>query len=580
MLFSKKVNTLSEEGFLQGSKKVKKTVFFSMLVCALSFPWAADAVTKKTFDFVVGVDGDFKAACARASQAALAENRFYIFFPNGEYDIGSLTGNGNQMTVFSTSNVSFIGESADKTVIYNKSVNEGISITSTLHFNKSDNLYIQDLSILNKANFNQPSTYSVTGRHVAVMEQGKKIIYKNVKLLSTQDTYYTKGERTYLENCEIHGTTDFICGSGDVFFNECLLYVNKVSYITAPATNSQWGYVFYNCTIDGSVNSYQLGRAWNSSPKCVYINTTMKKLPTASAWGDPMNVVPALFAEYNSRKADGSLVDLSGRRRSYSKNGTTANINPVLTQAQAAEYTVSNVLKGSDNWKPDELTRQINAPEILSEGLTVKWENDENALCWAVFKNDKFLKCVTTPSCSVGILDTGSSYYVRAANVMGGLGQKSNTLKFSFDSQYSLITSVASGEGTVTPENGTFTDGQEVTLTAVPEKGWVFSGWSGDISGDLNPIIITMRSDKSISATFIPTISVKKKPDFWVKNSPAGFKKTTVEIYTINGKKILCKELQLHSGNYDIGMVLNGLTRGVYLVKTDFNKKPEKIIRN
>ncbi|MDO5576491.1 MAG: pectinesterase family protein [Fibrobacter sp.] len=559
---------------------MKKTVFLIMLVCVLCFPQLTKAVTKKAFDFVVGVDGDFKAACARASQAASEGNRFYIFFPNGEYDIGSLTGNENQMTVFSTSNVSFIGESADKTVIFNRSVNEGISITSTLHFKKADNLYIQDLSILNKANFNQPSTYSVTGRHVAVMEQGKKIIYKNVKLLSTQDTYYTKGERTYLENCEIHGTTDFICGSGDVFFNGCLLYVNKVSYITAPATSSSWGYVFYNCTIDGSVNSYQLGRAWNGTPKCVYINTTMKVLPTASAWGDPMNVVPSLFAEYNSRKADGSPVDLSSRRRSYSKNGVTANINPVLTQAQASEYTISNVLKGSDNWKPDELARQADAPEVFSEGLAVKWENDENVLCWAVFKNDKFLKCVTAPSCEVDISDTGSSYYVRAANLMGGLGEKSNTLKFSFVHQYALQTSVASGEGTVAPENGTFTDGQEVTLTAVPEKGWVFSNWSGDISGDLNPVTVTMTSDKSISAVFVPSISARKNTVFYGRNSHDGLKRTVVEIYTINGKKVACKESQLRSINYDIETALKGLTRGVYLIKTDFNKKPEKIIRN
>ncbi|MBN1309740.1 MAG: hypothetical protein JXA18_17600, partial [Chitinispirillaceae bacterium] len=310
-------------------------VYFFIVVATQS----ANAVTKKTFDFVMGVDGDFKAAATAAAKAA-SGNRFHMFFPNGEYNIGALTGNSNQMTTFTSSNVSFIGQSADSTVIFNKSINEGISITSTLYFSNANNLYLQDLTILNKANYGDPSTYSVTGRHVAVMEQGNNIIYKNVKLLSTQDTYYTKGNRTYWETSEIHGTTDFICGGGDILFNECLIIINKDSYVTAPATSTSWGYIFLNCTIDGTVNSYKLGRAWNNAPRCVYINTVMKKLPSAAAWGDPMNVVPSLFAEYNSMKADSSPVDLSGRRTTYSKDGTTVTINPVLSADQAAKYTV------------------------------------------------------------------------------------------------------------------------------------------------------------------------------------------------------------------------------------------------
>ncbi len=79
----------------------------------------------------------------------------------------------------------------------------------------------------------------------------------------------------------------------------------------------------------------------------------MKKLPTSAAWGDPMNVVPSLFAEYNSKTASGALVDLSGRRTTYTKNGTTVRLNPVLSASEAAKYTVENVLGGSDNCKSD-----------------------------------------------------------------------------------------------------------------------------------------------------------------------------------------------------------------------------------
>jgi uncharacterized repeat protein (TIGR02543 family) len=43
-----------------------------------------------------------------------------------------------------------------------------------------------------------------------------------------------------------------------------------------------------------------------------------------------------------------------------------------------------------------------------------------------------------------------------------------------------------------------------VTLTANPESGYQFSGWSGDLSGSANPTTITMNSNKSATATFTP----------------------------------------------------------------------------
>ncbi len=41
-----------------------------------------------------------------------------------------------------------------------------------------------------------------------------------------------------------------------------------------------------------------------------------------------------------------------------------------------------------------------------------------------------------------------------------------------------------------------------VTLTAVPEAGWIFTGWSGDTSGTTNPIALAMSSDRTVTATF------------------------------------------------------------------------------
>jgi pectin methylesterase-like acyl-CoA thioesterase len=401
----------------------------AIALLALALPQSGFALTRQKFNFVVGVNGDFKAAMAAAASAASSGNRFFIFFPDGQYDIGSLTGDTNQMTTFTTSNVSFIGQSAGNTVVYNQNTTEGIGVTSTLFFDGANNLYLQDLTLMNKTNYGNTSTYNVTGRYVVVMEQGNKIIYKNVKLKSTQDTYYTRGTRTYWEDGEIDGTTDFICGGGDVYFNRVLLWEMKVSDITASNSNSNWGYVFKDCTVDGTVSGTNLGRSW-AAARVVFLNTTMNKLPSAAGWGDPMNSNPVVFAEYKSVTSSGSAVDLSKRRTSYTLNGTTTTLNPVLTDAQAATYTLANVLGGTDNWQPQNSTVQEPAPVVTQSGTTIAWNDDANALCWAVFKNSKYLANTTTDSYDGSSLSKGDTITVRAANAMGGLGAISNRMVY------------------------------------------------------------------------------------------------------------------------------------------------------
>ena len=61
---------------------------------------------------------------------------------------------------------------------------------------------------------------------------------------------------------------------------------------------------------------------------------------------------------------------------------------------------------------------------------------------------------------------------------------------------------VVEGQGHVSPDSGTFTDGDSITITAIPSSGWSFSHWGGQGSGSQNPISITMGSDKTVYAYF------------------------------------------------------------------------------
>lgn len=70
--------------------------------------------------------------------------------------------------------------------------------------------------------------------------------------------------------------------------------------------------------------------------------------------------------------------------------------------------------------------------------------------------------------------------------------------------QYVLSTSVT-GEGFVTiePSQATYPYGSTVELSAVPQAGWAFDHWEGDLNGTENPISLTVDGDKSIVAVFI-----------------------------------------------------------------------------
>lgn len=386
------------------------------------------SVEKSMYDFVVdGTDGKKFADAIAAANANTLGRRYRIFVKNGTYNLG------NGMTHLTGSNVSIIGESEEKTILYNTPDQEGISVTATLCINSGAiNTYLQDITLKNAYEYS-----GTTGRAVALQDKGDKSILKNVKLLSFQDTYYSNNNsmRCYMEDCEIHGTVDFICGGGDIFFNRALLFLEDRggNCITAPSGNTQWGYVFSNCTIDGyesNNSSYSLGRPWHGEPRAVYLNTTMKVLPTAEGWANmSQDILPALFAEYKSVTASGSLVDLISRKKQFAAG--KVSYNPVLTDDIAAKYTIENVLGGNDQWTPEMKTEQEMPLSISNSGNEIKWNNSKYAICYALCKNGAVVD-FTTDTTYVISDKAVADYTVRSANEMGGLGESSNVLSMSY----------------------------------------------------------------------------------------------------------------------------------------------------
>lgn len=312
-------------------------------------------------DFIVPTDGDFVEAIHAANNRTNKDIRFTILVLKGtHYSLGEQNtisntvkdSQGNDSTFYFSSpmvtltapNVTIMGEGMDKTIIENHPEHEGIGITSTLFVDHADNTIIKDLTLWCNFN-NDPNAFA--NRAVALNEKGcKNNRLKNVRLKSTQDTYYTNNEgSTRLDNCEIIGTVDFICGGGKMVFNNCSIIMvprgktGNRDVICAPATTEDEYYVFKNCTIDGSPEQegrFHLARPWRNAPKCVWLNTKMMKHPALEGYSEMHGRVPTLFAEYNSTYQDGTPIDCSKRKTVF--GDTQINYIPTLTKEEAKKW--------------------------------------------------------------------------------------------------------------------------------------------------------------------------------------------------------------------------------------------------
>ncbi|HEX7261521.1 MAG TPA: cadherin-like beta sandwich domain-containing protein [Luteolibacter sp.] len=71
------------------------------------------------------------------------------------------------------------------------------------------------------------------------------------------------------------------------------------------------------------------------------------------------------------------------------------------------------------------------------------------------------------------------------------------------------LTATPTPNGTITgiAKNGDYYTGQTVKLTAVPAAGYWFAGWTGDASGNSNPLSLRLNGNKTVGASFKPVLT-------------------------------------------------------------------------
>jgi pectin methylesterase-like acyl-CoA thioesterase len=392
----------------------------------------------RLFDAIVAQDGSGDYTTLQAAIDAAPEGSakpWLIFIKNGRY-------NEHIDIPAKKSHLHFIGQERDKVVIYDNRLSGGdnaypVDPGATVVV-KGNDAFFENLTIENSYGYEQLAGPQA----LALNTQADRVCMNNVALLSYQDTWITTStqkNRHYIKNSLIEGAVDFIYNGGDVYLDGDTLQINRPSggYIVAPrhTADTKWGYVFMNNIIRPrpgiNVTDVWLGRPWHDQPKTVFINTqTFVNIP-AKGWYNTMGGLPVLWADYNTVDANGNPVDLSQRESYYyyidgSGNKVEAfNVKNYLTDEEAAQYTVKNVMSGDDNWQPDLMCEACDAPVVTVGAGPVSaltWQAVPYAICYVVTKNGE-VAGFTTQTTFDGYA-SGDLWQVQAVNEYGGLSQK------------------------------------------------------------------------------------------------------------------------------------------------------------
>ncbi len=266
-------------------------------------------------------------------------------------------------------NVTLIGESPEDTQIvygdYAKMQFEDGTFYRTFNtatvFVEGKNVTLKNLMIKNNAGEGEK-----VGQAVALYVEGDGCNVIGCRILGHQDTLFTgplphkpiegndfggpmEGKeriigKHFFQDCYIEGTIDFIFGSARAVFYHCDIFsIDRKQpingYVTAASTyqGEKYGYVFLDCRLASNCEkeTVYLGRPWRDYAKTVFIRCYLGDHIKKEGWHDwnKSNAREnAFYAEYDCYGPGATLDE-------------RVDFAHVLTEEEAAEYTLNNILE-------------------------------------------------------------------------------------------------------------------------------------------------------------------------------------------------------------------------------------------
>ncbi|EOA30177.1 hypothetical protein CARUB_v10013297mg [Capsella rubella] len=248
-------------------------------------------------------------------------------------------------------NVIIYGDGKDKTIISgSKNFVDGTPTFQTATFAiQGKGFMMKDIGIINTAG---------AAKHQAVaFRSGSDFsVYYQCSFDGFQDTLYPHSNRQFYRNCDVTGTIDFIFGAATVVFQGCNIrprqpLPNQFNTITAEGKkdqNQNSGLSIQRCTISANGNvtaPTYLGRPWKEFSTTVIMQSVIGPIVKPAGWMSWVSGVdPPASILYGEYKNSGPGSDVTNRVK-------WAGYKPVMSDAEAARFTVANFLRGAD-WLP------------------------------------------------------------------------------------------------------------------------------------------------------------------------------------------------------------------------------------
>lgn len=460
----------------------------------------ANAAKAQSFMKVVAADGsgDFTTIQAAVNSCPADGSRSFVFVKNGTYK--------EQVTIPAKVVLSLLGEDRDKVVI-----THNLSHNTESDKSKTSTLYVQGFDTYGE-NFTTENTAGRSGGPAECMtNDGDRLTLKNVAMKANQDgVRFDNASRTYIKDCYIEGTVDYIYDSGIAFLDNCTIKQLYPGYVIAPGDS----YV----SIDRNT-SYELcgqKKIW-----CLGINIRDSKLicdeanvgAGASHLGRPWgkNTSSGIFIRCKMDKhiSDGGFTNMSegnkkylGEFKSMDLNGNPLDVSKRISweftedhnhNAQYLDqkvidtiydmdyvYTLAgeNGARAGGKFNPVPLVTPAAAPSSLThDGGNFRWSAADGAVGYLIYKNGRYLANTTACSFSDANYSASSKYSLRTVSATGCLGEFTDMMTSGIDNVKTADTDITvSADGIHFGESARAAlysmDGRLVSSAVGNELGW------------------------------------------------------------------------------------------------------------
>ena len=327
-------------------------------------------------------------------------------------------------------------------------------------------------------------------------------------------------------------TTVLPAASGTITGNSGTYQSNATAMLTAvPAS----GYSFTSWIINGVTST--------TNPASIVMNGN--KTVTANFAVVPTYTITATV----SPAASGTITGNSG---TYTAN-TTAN----LTAVAVSGYSFTS-------WTINGVTSTTNPASIVMDGNKTVTANFAVVPTYTITATVAPAASGTitgnsgtyTANTTANLTAVAASGYVFTSWTISGVTSTANpvsivmnsnktvTANFTLVPTYTISTSIAPvGSGTISGNNGPYLANTSASLTALPASGYVFTSWTiSGVTSTVNPVSITMNSNKIVSANFTPSNVISLPGRFEAENYKSGgqnvgyYDKTTGNLGNYTGR--------------------------------------------